>query len=362
MAIKTEAQKQDEEEDPLSLLKILSDQEYIKNLLDESAFRLVTLRYPFVSTLYYFNLAEQTLNDPIMQQLCPTLKELTNYHGDMDDPLAEEADSPVKGLVHRYPDRVLFILTNVCFMNCRHCTRKRLWQEGRFARTKDEIDAMLAYVRENKQVRDVILSGGDPLTLTDEVLEYVLANLRAIAHVEIIRIGTRAPVVYPFRITSSLVAVLKKHKPLWVSTQFNHAKEITPASAQAVTKILEAGIPVNNQTVLLKGINDDVQTMTDLSHGLLKIGVRPYYLFHCDPVTGVGHFRTSISKGMEIIDGMRGHTSGLAVPAYVVDAVGGGGKIPLQPDYLKKREGDTFILRNYENKEFLYSDVCGEVI
>ncbi|MFH1361516.1 MAG: KamA family radical SAM protein [bacterium] len=310
--------------------------------------------YPFAATDYYLALAKAD-NDPIMRQLTPSMEELADYSGLKEDPLAEEELSPVPGLVHRYPDRVLMIVTNICFMNCRHCTRKRLWKHGRRAASLSDLERMVEYIKEHAEIRDVIVSGGDPLTLSDGLLDNILKQVRQIPHVEIIRLGTRAPVVFPARITTKLVSLLKRYRPIWLNVQFNHVQEVTEDAKNAILRILEAGIPVNNQTVLLKGINDTVFEMKQLCQALLKIGVRPYYLFHCDPVAGVGHFRTSISKGLEIIAGMRGHTSGLAVPTYVVDAIGGGGKIPLQPDYCL-RQGDDFILSNYQGRSFRYKE------
>lgn len=317
----------------------------------------VIAKYPFVTTPYYLSLAKPDLNDPVFKQLCPSADELKEIEGIGEDPLAEEKDSPVPGLVHRYPDRVLMVVTNVCFMNCRHCTRKRLWREGRYHCSVSEIRAMAEYIRNNKQVRDVIISGGDPLTFSDDILGEILSMVRSIPHVEIIRIGSRAPVVNPGRITPGLVDTLRRNRPVWFNTQFNHVNEITEQSAEAVGKILEAGIPVNNQSVLLKGINDSAEEIKKLCHGLLKIGVRPYYLFHCDPVAGAFHFRTAISKGIEIIEELRGHTSGLAVPIYVIDAIDGGGKIPLQPQYLLNIKEDEILLRNYKHQRFLYKDL-----
>ncbi len=350
-----------EEEPPPSLgssHQTLSDYKYVRYLIEQPDFETVTERYPFVTTSYYLSLAKPSPDNPIMKQLCPSLKELEQDHNQSKDPLDEEGDSPVPGLVHRYPDRVLLILTNRCYMNCRHCTRKRIWKDCRYdIRSQKELNLILDYLENHQEVRDVIISGGDPLTLSDEFLDNLLANLRQIPHLEIIRIGTRAPVVFPMRITAKLVRILKKHRPIWLNTQFNHIQEITSESAQAVQRIMEAGIPVNNQTVLLKGINDSAEAMTQLCHGLLKLGVRPYYLFLCDPVAGVSHVRTSISKGIEVIEKMRGHTSGLAVPNFVVDAVRGGGKIPLQPKYLLHSNGDnSVLLRNYKGERFVYYD------
>jgi lysine 2,3-aminomutase len=336
--------------------KIISEHAYVRDLISPEDFDSVTRVFPFLTSAYYLSLSDRSRADPVMRQLCPSAEELKDDGPGHEDPLAEEKSSPLPGLVHRYPDRVLMIVTNVCFVNCRHCTRKRLWRQGRTVCSPSRIEQMIGYIREHKEIRDVILSGGDPLTLSNEGLEDVLSRIRAIPQVEIIRVGTRAPVVYPWRITKELAAILKKYRPLWLNTQFNHAREITLLSSSAVQKILEAGIPVNNQSVLLRGVNDTAQAMTDLCHGLLKIGVRPYYLFHCDPVAGTGHFRTSIKRGIEIIEKMRGHTSGLAVPTYVVDAVDGGGKIPLQPEYVRFNHGKKILLRNYQGRLFEYEE------
>jgi len=266
-----------------------------------------------------------------------------------DDPLDEEDDSPVEGLTHRYPDRVLMYIASFCPVYCRHCTRKREWLEGEYQRTPEELDRMIAYIRENEEIRDVIISGGDPLASPLHKLEYILQNLRAISSIfDVIRIGSRVPVFLPMRINNELTTVLEKYGPIWINTHFNHPNEITPYAEEAVLKLLKAGCPVNNQVVLLKGVNDDLETMKRLLRGLLKIRVRPYYLFHCDPVNGAAHFRTSVWKGIEIIEGLRGHISGLAIPTYVVDAPGGGGKIPLMPNYLLSASDDAVVLRNYE--------------
>ena len=349
----TSAEKGEEVDDPLDQYGLVSEQ------IGICEFEQVTTKYPFVVTPYYYSLAEKSADDPVFRQFCPSLDELKDIDGQMEDPLAEERDSPVPGLVHRYPDRVLMVITNVCFMNCRHCTRKRLWKEGRYHLKISDIRKMVVYIKNNPQVRDVIISGGDPLTFHEGVLNEILSMLRKIPHVEIIRIGSRAPVVNPSRITYELISVLRKHRPIWFNTQFNHINEITEQSTEAIQKILEAGIPVNNQAVLLRGINDSAEEIRRLCHGLLKIGVRPYYLFHCDPVQGTFHFRTSISKGIEIIERLRGHTSGLAVPVYVVDAINGGGKIPLQPQYLVNQEKDKMLLRNYKRERFFYNDFEG---
>ncbi len=272
----------------------------------------------------------------------------------LEDPLAEKEDSVVPGLVHRYPDRVLIVLTDICPMLCRHCTRKREWRHGAWTRTDAEVDAMFDYLRRHTEVRDVILSGGDPLTLSTSHLESIIARLRTIKHIEIIRIGTRFPVVLPQRIDAELCHMLSKYGPIWLNTHFNHPNEITPEAAIACDRLLRAGVPVNNQTVLLRGVNDSVAIQTRLCQGLLKIKVRPYYLFQCDEVQGTEHLRTSVDVGIKIIEGMRGHTSGLAVPSFVVDLVDGGGKVPLQPNYVLQMTENELLLKNYEGKVFRY--------
>ncbi len=269
-----------------------------------------------------------------------------------EDPLEERRHSVVPGLVHRYPDRALMVLTNLCPMMCRHCTRKREWQNGVWVRTQAEIDAMYDYLRAHKEVRDVIISGGDVLTLSNQRLEEVLSSLRKIEHIEIIRIGSRYPVVLPQRIDTQLCNMLSKYGPIWFNTHFNHAREITPASAAAVDRLVRAGVPVNNQSVLLKGVNDSVAAQLQLCHGLLRIKVRPYYLFQCDEVQGTEHLHTPVQTGIDIIRGMRGFTSGLAVPTYVIDLPGGGGKVPMQPNYVLSQNDDELILKNYEGRLF----------
>jgi lysine 2,3-aminomutase len=272
----------------------------------------------------------------------------------LEDPLGEKEDSVVPGLVHRYPDRVLMVLTDICPMLCRHCTRKREWRHGGWVRTASEIEAMLDYLRRNTGVRDVILSGGDPLTLSTSHLEAIISRIREIKHIEIIRIGSRFPVVCPQRIDSELCNMLSKYGPIWLNTHFNHPNEITEESAAACDRLLRAGVPVNNQTVLLRGINDSVEIQTKLCQSLLRAKVRPYYLFQCDEVQGTEHLRTSVDVGIKIIEGMRGHTSGLAVPNFVVDLSQGGGKVPLQPNYVLSMTEDELLLKNYEGKVFRY--------
>ena len=310
---------------------------------------LVITRYPFAVTPYYLSLIDlDNPNDPIRKQAIPCFDEIAMSDMGEEDPLEEKRDSVVPGLVHRYPDRVLMELTDICPMLCRHCTRKREWQHGGWVRTEPEIEAMLGYIRGNKNVRDVIISGGDVLTLATSKLESVIKRLFQIDHLEMVRIGSRYPVVLPQRIDDELCEMLSKYGPIWFNTHFNHPNEVTPEAARACQKILRAGVPMNNQTVLLRGINDRVETQLELSHSLLKARVRPYYLFQCDEVQGTEHLRTPVETGLKIIEGMRGHTSGLAVPTFVIDLPQGGGKVSLQPDYVLSRTPERLILRNYQ--------------
>ena len=300
-------------------------------------------------TPYYASLMDKdNPKCPIRRQAVPTDKELLIDKWDMLDPLHEDVDSPVPGLTHRYPNRVLFLITDMCSMYCRHCTRRRFAGQNDTARTRKEIDDALEYIRQTPVVRDVLLSGGDGLLASFDMIEYILKELRKIPHVEIIRIGTRAPVVLPQLITQELVDMLKKYHPVWVNTHFNHPKEITPESSKACEMLANAGIPLGNQSVLLRGINDSKYIMMELMHQLAKIRVRPYYIYQCDLSQGIAHFRTSIRKGLGIMESLIGHTSGLCVPTFVVDAPGGGGKIRLMPQYSVSETDGTVILRNYE--------------
>ncbi|NLY53756.1 MAG: lysine 2,3-aminomutase [Firmicutes bacterium] len=308
-------------------------------------------------TPYYATLIDpDDPNCPIRRQAIPTAQELDFAPEDMPDPLSEDTDSPAPGLTHRYPDRVLFLITDQCSMYCRHCTRRRFAGVTDQPRSLEEIQQSLDYIRNTPSVRDVLLSGGDALILDEDRLEYILKELRQIPHVEIIRIGTRAPVVMPQRITPDLVAMLRRYHPLYVNVHFNHPREITPASRAACERLADAGIPLGNQSVLLRGINDDPATMRQLVHGLLRIRVRPYYIYQCDLSQGIGHFRTRVSTGIAIIESLRGHTSGLAVPTFVVDAPGGGGKIPVMPQYLISMSDRRVVLRNYEGVIATYTE------
>jgi lysine 2,3-aminomutase len=322
---------------------------------EQSQLKMVTLKYPLSITPYYLSLINlDDPNDPIRKQAVPSILEITMGMVGREDPLDEKGDSVVPGLVHRYPDRVLMVLTDICPMFCRHCTRKREWRSGGWVRPPAEVEAMLNYIRQHKAIRDVIISGGDPLTLATPRLEGVISRIRAIKHVEIIRIGTRFPVVLPQRIDHELCGMLSRYSPIWLNTHFNHHREITPEAAAACDRLLHSGVPVNNQSVLLREVNDTVTEQMRLCRGLLRIKVRPYYLFQCDEVQGTEHLRTPVETGVSIIEGLRGHTSGLAVPTFVVDLPQGGGKVPLQPNYVVAKKRGELVLRNYRGSLFRY--------
>lgn len=313
---------------------------------------------PVAITPYYASLLDpDDPAQPLRRTVIPTAAERIRTRGENEDPLGEEKDTPVPGLVHRYPDRVLFLLTDTCSTYCRYCTRSRIVGGPRdHSLSMDRWNRAIEYIELNESIRDVLLSGGDPLTLPDDTLEWILSRLRRIPHVEVVRIGTKAPVVMPQRITPALCRMLSRFHPLWVSIHFTHPAELTDEVKQACEMLANAGIPLQSQTVLLAGINDDVETMRRLFHGLVKMRVRPYYLYQCDPIIGSGHFRTPVEKGLEIIRGLRGHTSGFAVPTYVIDCPGGGGKVPLMPDYVMGREGDDVVLKNYAGGLYRYFD------
>jgi len=308
-------------------------------------------------TPYYLSLIDASNPaDPIKKQAIPLATETMISKADLEDPLHEDTDSPVPGLTHRYPDRVLLLITDQCSMYCRHCTRRRFAGQHDGMMPTKQIERYIAYVNNHPEVRDVLLSGGDAFMVSDDILEYLIKSLRAIPHVEIIRIGSRTPVVCPQRITPELCNMLKKYHPVWVNTHFNHPNEITPESAAACARLADAGIPLGNQSVLLAGINDCVHVMRDLVHQLVKIRVRPYYIYQCDLSMGLEHFRTPVAKGIEIIEALRGHTSGFCVPTFVVDAPGGGGKIPVMPDYLISQTSKRVILRNFEGVITTYTE------
>ncbi len=308
-------------------------------------------------TPYYLSLIDpDDPNCPIRKQAIPTAAETHQSAADLLDPLHEDTDSPVPGLTHRYPDRVLFLITDQCSMYCRHCTRRRFAGQKDHESPQDRIQAGIDYIARTPEVRDVLLSGGDALMVSDQMLESIIQRLRAIPHVEIIRLGTRTPVVCPQRITPELVTMLHKYHPIWINTHFNHSKEITAESAAACARMADAGIPLGNQSVLLRGVNDCVFVMKELVRNLVKIRVRPYYIYQCDLSMGLEHFRTPVSKGIEIMEGLRGHTSGYAVPTFVVDAPGGGGKTPVMPTYIISQSPGRIVLRNYEGVITTYTE------
>ncbi len=312
---------------------------------------------PVGITPYYMSLLDHDdPQQPLRKTVVPRLAEFVHSPGEAEDPLNEESDSPVPGLVHRYPDRVLLLVLDFCSSYCRYCTRSRVVGHGEITPGRARLERAIEYIARTPTVRDVLLSGGDPLVLADEKLDWLLGRLRQIRHVEIVRIGTKVPAVLPQRITPALVKMLRKYHPLWMSLHFVHPDECTPESYRACARLADAGIPLGSQTVLLKGVNDSVPVMRDLMHSLLRMRVRPYYLYQCDPIVGSAHFRTSVDKGLEIIGGLRGHTSGYAVPHYVIDAPGGGGKIPLQPQTVVERCDDCVVLRNYEGNLYRYPD------
>jgi lysine 2,3-aminomutase len=308
-------------------------------------------------TPYYLSLIDPTdPMQPLRRTAIPTMAEALLGPGESDDPLGEAEQSPVPGLIHRYPDRVLLLLHDRCAMYCRYCTRSRVVSHGELRPDPDRLLRAVEYVRQTPSVRDVLLSGGDPLLLPDEGLGWILGQLRAIPHVEIVRIGTKVPAVLPQRVTSGLVRVLRRFHPLWMSLHFTHPDECTAESTAACERLADAGIPLGSQTVLLRGVNDRVDVMRALMHGLQRMRVRPYYLYQCDPIRGSAHFRTPVEHGLEILESMRGHTSGYAQPTFVVDAPGGGGKIPLAPDFVLGRDGDSLLLRNWAGSTYRYPD------
>lgn len=316
---------------------------------------LATLRMAI--TPYYISLINPDNPDcPVRKQAIPTGSETHQAAADLLDPLHEDEDSPVPGLTHRYPDRVLLLITDMCSMYCRHCTRRRFAGQKDDESPVDNIQKAIDYIARTPQVRDVLLSGGDALMVSDAKLESIIQRLRAIPHVEIIRIGSRTPVVCPQRITDKLVDMLKQYHPIWLNTHFNHPDEITPEAAEACAKLANAGIPLGNQSVLLRGVNDCVNIMKRLVHMLVKMRVRPYYIYQCDLSMGLEHFRTPVSKGIEIIEGLRGHTSGYAVPTFVVDAPGGGGKTPVMPTYVVSQSPGKVVLRNFEGVITTYTE------
>ena len=337
----------------LKLILNLSQEEI--EAIEASKGRLATAITPYFAKL----MDRQDSNCPIRRQAIPTLNEFHLSPADLLDPCAEDENSPVPHLVHRYPDRVLLLVTDKCAVYCRYCTRRRMVGESEKSITAEELDQALAYIQSTKKIRDVLISGGDPLLLEDEVLDGILAKIHKIPHVEVIRIGTRVPVTLPQRITPSLTAILKKYHPLWMSIHFTHPKEITKEVRRSCGLLSDAGIPLGSQTVLLRGINDRPVVMKRLMHELLKTRVRPYYIYQCDLAMGTEHFRTPVAVGINIIEKLRGHTTGYAVPSFVIDAPGGGGKIPVGPTYLISQDKGKMVLRNYQGRVFEYQEPRG---
>ena len=319
--------------------------------IDQAEVKRVTARYPMRINPYYMGLISRK-GDPIYRQCVPDAREITHAQG-LEDPLNEEGLSPVPGITHRYPDRVLFLVSSQCAVYCRFCNRKRKVGDPSMV-TGKSIREGISYIQSNREIRDVLLSGGDPLLLEDEKLHLILSQLRAIPHVEIIRIGTRVPCTLPHRITARLTNMLKKFHPLYIHTHFNHPCEITAQASLACKMLADAGIPLGCQTVILKGVNDSLEVMGALMKKLLTVRVRPYYLFQADLAKGTSHFWTPLEKGQEIIAGLQGHSSGLCVPHFAVDLPGGGGKVPILPEYISGTDGDALIIKNYKGEEFRY--------
>ena len=327
---------------------------------DEQAAMAMGTGLPFAVTPYYLSLINRfDHSDPLRKAVVPTIWEHSVARGESLDPLGEDHDTVTPNLVHRYPDRVLLLATGFCSTYCRYCTRSRLVGKNEIPHSRKNLEKAIAYVESHTEVRDVLISGGDPLTMGNERLEWLLSSLRRIKHVEIIRIGSKTPAVLPQRITPALVRMLRKYHPLFISLHFMHPAELTQDCAKACARLADAGIPLGSQTVLLSGVNDSVEVMRRLTQGLLRMRVRPYYLYQCDPIAGSGHFRTPVTQGLEIIQGLRGHTTGYAVPTYVIDAPGGGGKIPLCPESVVERRDGEILLRNYQGGLFSYPDVPG---
>jgi len=313
-------------------------------------------------TPYFFNLIDREDADcPIRRQVIPRGEEMITAPEEMLDPVGEEKTMPVEGLVHRYPDRVLFLVTDRCATYCRYCTRSRLVSNAQDYNFHPEMENGLKYIEEHKEVRDVLISGGDPLLLSDKKLNYLLTRLRAIEHIEFIRIGTRIPIFLPQRITPELCDILKNHGPIWMSIHANHPKECTWEVKEVCDQLSFAGVPLGNQSVLLKKINDNVEVMKSLIHRLLMMRVRPYYIYQCDLITGSSHLRSDVQTGIKIIEGLRGHTTGYAVPQFVIDAPGGGGKVPINPEYVERITETEVVIRNYEGKRYRYPLVNGSV-
>jgi lysine 2,3-aminomutase len=341
-------------------IRSLEDLERVFDLSEDerSTIQRVGSRLPVGITPYYASLMDRSdPSDPLRRTMIPSRGELIRTRGEADDPLAEDESSAVPGVIHRYPDRVLFLVTNFCATYCRYCTRARMvGHTGEFHASYQQFQQGIDYIAAHTEIRDVLISGGDPLTMADDRIEWVLSRLRAIEHVEFVRIGTKVPVVTPQRITPKFVEMLRRYHPVWMSIHFMHPRELTPEVVEACARLVDGGVPLGSQTVLMRGVNDDVPTMKELMHRLLKARVRPYYIYQCDPISGSSHMRTSIEEGLQIMEGLRGHTTGYAVPTYVVDAPGGGGKIPLLPNYYEGRDGDDVLLRNYRGEVYRYPD------
>jgi lysine 2,3-aminomutase len=332
------------------LMPTLTPEEHAGTILANSKLALAI-------TPYFFNLIDPAdENCPIRTQVIPKVQETHTASWEMDDPCGEDAHSPVPGLVHRYPDRVLFLVTDRCAAYCRYCTRSRLVSNAAGYDFHPEFEKQIEYIRKTPTVRDVLLSGGDPLLLSDDKLEYLLSQLRAIPHVEFLRIGSRIPIFLPQRITPALCAMLKKYHPLFISIHTNHPRELTTEVREGLARLAEAGIPLGNQSVLLRNVNDDLTTMRALVQKLLMCRVKPYYLYQCDLIAGSAHLRSSVRKGLEIMEGLRGHTTGYAIPQFVIDAPGGGGKVPVNPEYVLSRNADRVVIRNFEGKIFEYPE------
>ncbi len=344
-------------------LKSIEFLEYI-GIISQSLkekFKLLLKRYHFATTPYYFSLCKRLdYTDPIFRQIIPSIEEIEfNLPGSNPDPLAEEKYSVTPHLIHRYPDRVLIVTTNFCASYCRHCNRKRFWSEKPWVLSKRELEQIIFYIKTNKHIREVILSGGDPFFINQSYLEYILSRIRRIKTVEVIRIGTRVPVVLPMKITPILGKMLKRYRPIWINTHFNHPQEITKETEKAADILSLHGIAMANQTVLLKGVNDDLNTLAQLFTSLERMLIKPYYLFHCDSVSGTDHFRTSIEKGIELISALEGKIGGLCIPKFVVDLPNGAGKAPCGPNFLEKIDGDIAIFKTWEGKKFVYKGAQG---
>jgi lysine 2,3-aminomutase len=345
-------------------VRSLRELEWALHLSDDerATVRFLGDRLPVGITPYYASLMDPANpNDPLRRTMVPVADELTEQRGEAADPLNEDGDMAVPGLVHRYPDRVLFLVTSFCATYCRYCTRSRLvGKTGEYHFNKEQYQKAIDYIASKPQIRDVLISGGDPLTMQDDRLEWLLSRLRAIPHVEFLRIGSKVPAVLPQRITPSLCATLRKYHPLWLSVHFMHPAELTPETVQACGRLADAGMPLGSQTVLVKGVNDNPETMRALVHGLLKARVRPYYIYQCDPIPGSQHFRTKVATGVDILRALRGHTTGYAVPTLVIDAPGGGGKVPIGIEGIIGHDGDDVLVRNYEGEVFRYPEPASQ--